>query len=158
MRKLQRTFLVVASVIILLGCAGTWMYGARAMAAATSQGNPPTKIETDLADRTLSDEQRDIISHRVLRMATVSIVPLAQGEPVRFATELAAALREAGADVSIDRSNWIHSDQLGLIVFYDHTSPANASVFLALDRAGLKPEDRNIPGAPAVMIEVGPKN
>lgn len=138
---------VFASAIIALGCAGSFVFAAGATAAAAS----------DSAARSLSDRQRDIIKHRVLRLATVSIVPLARGEPAQFANALAAALRDAGADVSIVASNWIHSDQLGLIVLYDHTVPPNASVFLALQRAGLNPTDENIPGAPVVEIEVGPK-
>jgi hypothetical protein len=135
-----------ASAIILLGCAGDFVLATQAAAATPS------------AARSLSDQQRDIIKHRVLRLASVSIVPLAHGEPVRFANELAAALRDAGADVSIVTGNWIHSDQSGLIVMYDHTVPPNASVFLALQRAGLDPTDQDIPGAPVVEIEVGPKD
>ncbi len=135
-----------ASAIIALGCAG-FVLAASANAAAAG----------DSAARSLSDQQRDIIKHRVLRLATVSIVPLARGEPAEFANELAAALRDAGADVSIVTGNWIHSGQPGLIVLYDHTVPPNASVFLALERAGLHPTDENIPGAPVVEIEVGPK-
>jgi hypothetical protein len=138
---------VFASTIITLGCVGGLVLAVSATAAAAS----------DSAARSLSDRQRDIIKHRVLRLATVSIVPLARGEPTQFANALAAALRDAGADVSIVASNWIHSDQPGLIVLYDHTVPPNASVFLALQRAGLNPTDENIPGAPVVEIEVGPK-
>jgi hypothetical protein len=134
-----------ASAIILLGCAGGFVLATQAAATTPS------------AARSLSDQQRDIIKHRVLRLATVSIVPLARGEPAQFANELAAALRDAGADVSIATGNWIHSAQPGLIVMYDHTVPPNASVFLALQRAGLNPIDQNIPGAPVVEIEVGPK-
>lgn len=142
-----------ASAIVVLGCAGVFVPAASAAAAAASQ----QILASGSAARSLSDQQRDIIRHRVLRLATVSIVPLASGEPAQFANELAAALRDAGADVSIVTGNWIHSDQPGLIVFYDHTVPPNASVFLALKRAGLNPTDQNIPGAPVVEIEVGPK-
>jgi hypothetical protein len=136
---------VLASAIIAFGCVGE--FSPVAIAATAS----------DSAPRSLSDTQRYIIKHRVLRLATVSIVPLARGEPTQFANVLAAALRDAGADVSIVTGSWIHSDQSGLIVFYDHTIPPNASVFLALQRAGLNPTDQDIPGAPVVEIEVGPK-
>jgi hypothetical protein len=142
----------LASAIILLG-AGGFVLATKAAAATTSQ-----QISESGSARSLSDQQRDIIKHRVLRLATVSIVPLARGEPAQFANELAAALRDAGADVSIVTGNWIHSDQMGLIVMYDHTVPPNASVFLALQRAGLNPTDQDIPGAPVVTIEVGPKD
>jgi hypothetical protein len=141
------------SAITVLGCAGVFVHAASATAAAASQ----QVLASVSAVRSLSDEQRDIIKHRILRLASVSIVPLARGEPTRFAIELAAALKDAGADVSIVTGNWIHNDQPGLIVFYDHSVPPNASVFLALQRAGLNPTDRNIPGAPIVEIEVGPK-
>lgn len=142
-----------ASAIIVLGCVGDFIPAGSATAAAASQ----QVLASNSAARSLSDQQRDIIKHRVLRLATVSIVPLASGEPAQFANEIAAALRDAGADVSIVTGNWIHNDQPGLIVFYDHSVPPNASVFLALQRAGLNPTDQNIPGAPIVEIEVGPK-
>jgi len=106
--------------------------------------------------RTLSSQQRDIIQHGVLREANVSIVAMA-GEPQRFATELAAALRAAGAAVSFGRDVTVAASRTGLVVYYDHTVPADASVFLALDRAGLNPEDHDIPGAPAATIMVGPR-
>jgi hypothetical protein len=135
-----------ASAVLLLGCS----FIASAPVSAGSQ------VPGSVA-RTLSDQQRDIIKQRVLRLATVSIVPLASGEPTQFAIELAGALKEAGADVSMASGHWIHNDQPGLTVFYDHTIPPNASVFLALQRAGLHPTDQDIPGAPVVEIEVGPK-
>jgi hypothetical protein len=143
--------LAFASAIIVIACAGDF-----APAASAAQASQQI-LASGPAARSLSDQQRDIIKHRVLRLATVSIVPLKRGEPTRFAIELAAALRDAGADVSIVTGNWIHSDQAGLIVLYDHTIPPNASVFLALQRAGLNPTDQDIPGAPVVEIEVGPK-
>lgn len=135
-----------ASAVLLLG--GNFIPSATVSAESQVPGS---------AARSLSDLQRDIIKHRVLRLATVSIVPLASGEPTQFAIELAGALKDAGADVSMASGHWIHNDQPGLIVFYDHTIPPNASVFLALQRAGLHPTDQDIPGAPVVEIEVGPK-
>jgi hypothetical protein len=144
---------VFARAIIGLGCAGCFALAANATAAGANQ----QIAAGDSAARSLSDRQRDIIKHRVLRMAIVSIVEPARGEPARFANELAAALRDAGADVSMVASNWIHSDQPGLTVLYDHSVPPNASVFFALQRAGLNPTDQDIPGAPVVEIEVGPK-
>jgi hypothetical protein len=107
--------------------------------------------------RSLSDEQRDIIRHRVLREAKVSIVPLGHGEPERFADQLVSALKDAGAWVAIGASEPDEPVEPGLIVIYDHSVPADASIFLALDRAGLKPVDRDIPGAPVATIMVGPQ-
>jgi hypothetical protein len=149
--KISATRAVLAIATVALGCAGE-LNSAAIAASASSQGQASGSTA-----RSLSDAQRYIIKHRVLRLATVSIVPLARGEPTQFANVLAAALRDAGADVSIVTGSWIHSDQSGLIVFYDHTIPPNASVFLALQRAGLNPTDQDIPGAPVVEIEVGPK-
>ena len=39
---------------------------------------------------------------------------------------------------------------------YDHGAPAQFSIFLALQRAGLNPKDENIPGAPVATVIVGP--
>ncbi len=143
----------LASAIFLLGGAGDFIAAAGATPAVANQ----RILVSGSAARSLSDQQRDIIKRRVLRLASVSIVPLASGEPTQFAIELAGALRDAGADVSIVTGHWIRSGQPGLTVFYDHSVPPNASVFLALQRAGLNPTDQNIPGAPVVEIEVGPK-
>jgi len=144
----------VARRILILGCVGELLYGAPATSAAAFQVLPISA--TDSAARSLSDQQRDIIKHRVLREANVSIVPTARGEPEQFASELASALKDAGAAVSFGKDVAIQNGQTGLLVYYDHTVPADASVFLALDRAGLKPEDHDIPGAPAATIMVGP--
>jgi hypothetical protein len=121
-----------------------------ACSAAASQQLPAR------AARTLSDQQRDIIRHRVLREAKVSVVALRSGEPEQFADQLVAALKNAGAWVAVGASDPGQTFQPGLVVYYDHTVPADASIFLALDRAGLNPIDRDIPGAPVATIVVGP--
>jgi hypothetical protein len=121
-----------------------------AMAATASQ--PAATASA----RILSEAQRDIIKHRVLREAKVSIVPLGHGEPQQFADQLVTALKDAGAWVAVGTSDPGEPVEPGLVVIYDHSVPADASIFLALDRAGLKPVDRDIPGAPVATIMVGP--
>lgn len=133
---------------VLFGAAGVVL--AAPSAVAVSQQIPAS------ATRSLSDLQRDIIKHRVLREAKVSVVALRGGEPEQFAGQLIAALKNAGAWVTVGTSDPDQSFEPGLIVYYDHGVPADASIFLALDRAGLKPIDRDIPGAPVATIMVGP--
>lgn len=158
MPRLRKLFLVIANTVIVLGCAGGWFIRDCLAAETASQpGGAATKIEDNLADRTLSDQQREIIRRYVLRGANVSIIPLVGGEPEAFAIEIASALKDAGAAVSFGTRPPIQDGQTGVIVFYDHTVPPNASVFLALQRAGLKPADYNIPGVPVVNIKVGPR-
>ena len=106
--------------------------------------------------RTLSERQQTIIKQRVLRQAKAEFVVLHLAEPEHFADELILALKKAGAWVDVGTSEPDQSFEPGLVVYYDHSVPADASIFLALDRAGLKPVDRNIPGAPVAMIMVGP--
>lgn len=121
-----------------------------ASAVAASQQAPVS------AARSLNDQQRDIIKQRVLREAKVSVVALRHDEPEQFADQLIAALKNAGAWVAVGTSDPGQSFEPGLVVYYDHTVPADASIFLALDRAGLKPIDRDVPGAPVATIMVGP--
>ncbi len=123
------------------------------LAAATAA---PPQIPAN-AMRSLTDQQRDIIKHRVLREAKVSIVSIGRGEPAHFADQLVGALKNAGAWVAIGTSDPGQADEPGLVVIYDHSVPADASIFLALERAGLKPVDRDIPGAPVATIMVGPQ-
>ncbi len=132
---------------VLFGAAGA---GLAASTAAVSQPIPAG------ATRSLNDRQRDIIKQRVLREAKVSVVALRRNEPEQFADELIAALKNAGAWVVVGASDPGQSFEPGLVVYYDHGVPADASIFLALDRAGLKPIDRDIPGAPVATIMVGP--
>jgi hypothetical protein len=122
-------------------------------AAATAA---PPQIPAN-ATRSLTDQQRDIIKQRVLREAKVSIVSLGRGEPEQFADQLVVALKNAGAWVAVGTSDPGQTIEPGLVVYYDHTVPADASIFLALERAGLKPVDRDIPGAPVATIMVGPQ-
>ncbi len=149
--------MVIANTVIVLGCAGGWFTRDCLAAETASQPGAETKIEDNLADRTLSDQQREIIRRYVLRGANVSIIPLVGGEPEAFAIEIASALKDAGAAVSFGTGPPIQDGQTGVTVFYDHTVPPNASVFLALQRAGLKPADHDIPGVPVVNIKVGPR-
>jgi hypothetical protein len=115
----------------------------------------PTDIRVAANDKILSDRQRSIIKHYVLREAKASIIS-ATGEPARLAHEIESALKDAGAWVAVDRTDAVENGQTGLTVIYDHSVPADASIFLALQRAGLNPADREIPGAPVATIIVGP--
>ncbi len=108
--------------------------------------------------RGLDIHQRDIIKRFVLREAKASIVSPHQGEPHNFAGALASALRAAGAWVADDQRNSVEPGTTGLTVAYDHGVPADSSIFLALQRAGLNPRDENIPGAPVATIIVGPQS
>jgi hypothetical protein len=137
---------VFAGVVVFIGLAGNGF-----VTAAATASQPAA------AARILSDQQRDIIKRRVLREAKVSIVPLGRGEPQQFADQLVSALKDAGAWVAVGTSDPGEPVAPGLVVIYDHSVPADASIFLALDRAGLKPIDRDIPGAPVATIMVGPQ-
>jgi len=106
-------------------------------------------------DRTLNDQQRNIIKHVVLREAKASIISLHAGLSEEFAHELQSALKDAGAWVDLDRFDSVENGQTGITVIYDHSVPADASIFLALQRAGLNPADQDIPGAPVATIIVG---
>jgi hypothetical protein len=44
------------------------------------------------------------------------------------------------------------------VIIYDHSVPADSSIFLALQRAGLNPKDEDVPGAPVSTIIVGPRS
>jgi hypothetical protein len=106
--------------------------------------------------RQLDAHQRDIIKQYVLREAKASILSPRDGEPKAFARALETALRAAGAWVAVDQHNSIAPNQTGLTVIYDHSVPADSSVYLALQRAGLNPKDEDIPGAPVSTVIVGP--
>ncbi|MEJ0050261.1 MAG: hypothetical protein WDN02_03445 [Methylovirgula sp.] len=108
--------------------------------------------------RQLDLHQRDIIKHYVLREAKASILSPHQGEAKDFARSLEQALRAAGAWVSVDQQNSVEPDQRGLTVIYDHSVPADSSIFLALQRAGLNPKDEDVPGAPVSTVIVGPRS
>ncbi|MGH6817615.1 MAG: hypothetical protein ACREC1_02450 [Methylovirgula sp.] len=143
--------------ILRMVFAGAALFGAAAaVLAATSAVAAPQQIPATTA-RSLSDWQREVIKRRVLREAKVSIVPLGRGEPEQFADQLVVALKNAGAWVAVGTSDPGQTVEPGLVVYYDHTVPADASIFLALERAGLKPIDRDIPGAPVATIMVGPQ-
>ena len=58
----------------------------------------------------------------------------------------------------MDQHNSVEPDQRGLIVIYDHSVPADLSIFLALQRAGLNPKDEDVPGAPVSTVIVGPRS
>lgn len=108
--------------------------------------------------RELDAHQRDIIKQYVLREAKASILSSRDGEPKAFAHTLELALRAAGAWVAVDASNSVGRAQYGVTVIYDHSVPANSSIFLALQRAGLNPKDEDVPGAPVSTIIVGPRS
>jgi hypothetical protein len=108
--------------------------------------------------RELDAHQRDIIKQYVLREAKASILSPGDGEPKAFARALEQALRAAGAWVAMDQHNSVEPDQRGLIVIYDHSVPADSSIFLALQRAGLNPKDEDVPGAPVSTVIVGPRS
>jgi hypothetical protein len=108
--------------------------------------------------RQLDPHQRDIIKRYVLREAKASIVSPHEGEAKDFAVVLARALRAAGAWVAIDQNNPVPPDQHGVTVIYDHSVPADSSIFLALQRAGLNPKDEDVPGAPVSTVIVGPRS
>jgi hypothetical protein len=108
--------------------------------------------------RRLDTHQRDIIKHYVLREAKASILSPPQGEAKDFARALEQALRAAGAWVAVDQQNSVEPDQHGLTVIYDHSVPADSSIFLALQRAGLNPKDEDVPGAPVSTVIVGPRS
>jgi len=110
------------------------------------------------AGRSLDARQRDIIKRFVLREAKASIVSPREGEPHEFAAALASALRAAGAWVANDQRNSVEPGTTDLTVAYDHGVPADSSIFLALQRAGLHPKDENIPGAPVATVIVGPRS
>ncbi len=107
--------------------------------------------------RGLDPHQRDTIKQYVLREAKASILSAHDGEPKQFAGVLAAALRAAGAWVAIDQNNSIEPGETGLTVIYDHDVPADSSIFLAFQRAGLNPKDVDVPGAPVATVIVGPQ-
>ncbi len=113
-------------------------------------------VAAEPAARSLDTHQRDVIKRFVLREAKASIVSPRQGEPHDFAAALASALRAAGAWVANDQRNSVEPGTTGLTVAYDHGVPADSSIFLALQRAGLNPKDENIPGAPVATVIVGP--
>ncbi len=123
---------------------------------ASAASTEPVAVSASSGERSLSDAQRDVILHRVLREAKVSVVAFRSGEAERFADQLVVALKDAGAWVAVGRGDPGETAEPGLVVIYDHDVPADASIFLALDRAGLKPVDRDIPGAPVATILVGP--
>jgi hypothetical protein len=108
--------------------------------------------------RQLDAHQRVIIKQYVLREAKASILSPRDGEPKAFAHALELALRAAGAWVAVDASNSVGPAQDGLTVIYDHSVPADSSIFLALQRAGLNPKDEDVPGAPVSTIIVGPRS
>jgi len=108
--------------------------------------------------RQLDAHQRVIIKQYVLREAKASILSSRDGEPKAFAHALELALRAAGAWVAVDGSNSVGPAQDGLTVIYDHSVPADSSIFLALQRAGLNPKDEDVPGAPVSTIIVGPRS
>jgi hypothetical protein len=108
--------------------------------------------------RQLDAHQRDIIKQYVLREAKASILSSRDGEPKAFAHALELALRAAGAWVAVDASNTIGPAQFGVTVIYDHSVPADSSIFLALQRAGLNPKDEDVPGAPVSTIIIGPRS
>ncbi len=108
--------------------------------------------------RQLDAHQRVIIKEYVLREAKASILSPRDGEPKAFAHALELALRAAGAWVAVDGSNTIGPAQVDLTVIYDHSVPADSSIFLALQRAGLNPKDEDVPGAPVSTIIVGPRS
>ncbi|MDR3407781.1 MAG: hypothetical protein P4L68_04710 [Methylovirgula sp.] len=110
------------------------------------------------AARSLDTHQRDVIKRFVLREAKASIVSSRQGEPHDFAAALASALRAAGAWVADDHRDSVQPGATGLTVIYDHGVPADSSIFLALQRAGLNPKDENVPGAPVATVIVGPQS
>ncbi|WP_297299131.1 hypothetical protein [uncultured Methylovirgula sp.] len=107
--------------------------------------------------RNLDAHQRDTIRHYVLREAKASILSPRDGEPKQFARILAEALRAAGTWVAIDQNNSVAPGETGLTVIYDHDVPADSSIFLALQRAGLNPKDVNVPGAPVATVIVAPQ-
>jgi hypothetical protein len=108
--------------------------------------------------RQLDAHQRVIIKQYVLREAKALILSSRDGEPKAFAHALELALRAAGAWVAVDGSNSVGRAQDGLTVIYDHSVPADSSIFLALQRAGLNPKDEDVPGAPVSTIIVGPRS
>ena len=107
--------------------------------------------------RNLDAHQRDTIRHYVLREAKASILSPRDGEPKQFARILAEALRAAGTWVAIDQNNSVAPGETGLTVIYDHDVPADSSIFLALQRAGLNPKDVDVPGAPVATVIVAPQ-
>lgn len=137
----------VLAIVTGLGLMGAQANEALAQPIAGAKATAPDKI--------LSDQQRSIIKHYVLREAKASIISAA-GAPARLARDIESALKDAGAWVSVDRTNSVENGQTGLTVIYDHSVPADASIFLALQRAGLNPADREIPGAPVATIIVAP--
>lgn len=141
-----RKIFIIGGVFALICCG-------LAKPTSADPAHPNSTIEADA--RSLSDRQRFIIKHRVLREANVSIVVSAGAEPEQFAIQLAAALKDAGAAVSFSKDVAVQTGLSGVAVYYDQDVPADASVFLALDRAGLKPEDHDVPGAPAATIMIG---
>ncbi len=108
--------------------------------------------------RQLDAHQRVIIKEYVLREAKASILSPRDGEPKAFAHALELALRAAGAWVAVDGSDTIGPAQYDLTVIYDHSVPADSSIFLALQCAGLNPKDEDVPGAPVSTIIVGPRS
>jgi hypothetical protein len=108
--------------------------------------------------RGLDAHQRKIIKQFVLREAKASILAPRAGEPQAFARVLTLALREAGAWVSVDQHDSIEPGETGLMVIYDHAVPADSSIFLALQRAGLNPKEEDVPGAPVATVIVGPQS
>ena len=130
------------------------MFSLAAMQASEALAQATSDAKVAIGARILNDQQRSIIKHYVLREAKASIIS-ATGGPAQLAHEIESALKDAGAWVAVDRTDTVDNGQTGLTVIYDHSVPADASIFLALQRAGLNPADREIPGAPVATIIVG---
>lgn len=103
----------------------------------------------------LTGEAMRIIRETTKQGAIVSIIPFMPNlEP--FALELGRAFASVpGVQVSVGHGSMIMNGQTGVIVQYDHTNPVSASVFDALQKAGLHPvSGPAVPGTPIVFIKI----
>ena len=131
---------------------------AQAQPPVTPSPPPSPGIAPGGAGYVLTDEAAHVIHATVMPGAIVSIIPFMPNVD-RFASALGDALRSApGVQVAVGCCNVITNGQTGLIVQYDHANTASASVFEALQRAGLDPIDEpSAPGSPLVVIRVAPR-
>jgi hypothetical protein len=105
-------------------------------------------IATGLSSRHLSAAQREIIVLLDLKKLPIIIQADNSGEEESFARELDEVLQAAGASVTLRTGNTILNGSVGLIVRFDKSDRAAASVFDALEKTQLHPEAVQAP-APA---------
>jgi len=108
--------------------------------------------------RSLSAEQVATIRSTVKPGAIIYIIPLMPGGLVNFAHDLAVAFSSVPqVKVTIDSSNVIINGSRGLLLQYDHDNSVAKSVFEALQKAGLNPQDLPNISGPIVFLKVAPQ-